>query len=58
MNFLYVQISREILMLVAQDGGRMILPTLQVKNWTLSHYQLDIKKITNKPTNVVNNCYV
>ena len=50
--------SREILMLVAQDGGRMILPTLQVKNWTLSHYQLDIKKITNKPTNVVNNCYV
>ena len=45
MNFLYVQISREILMLVAQDGGRMILPTPQVKNWTLSHYQLDIKKL-------------
>ena len=39
MNFLYVQLSREILMLVAQDGGRMILLTQQVKKLTLSHYQ-------------------
>ena len=31
MNFLYVQLSQEILMLVAQDDGRMILLTQQVK---------------------------
>ena len=45
MNFLYVQLSREILMLVAQDGGRMILPTQQVKKSTLSNYQVDINKL-------------
>ena len=31
MNLLYVQLSQEILMLVAQDDGRMILLTQQVK---------------------------
>ena len=31
-------------MLVAQDGGRMILLTHQVKKLALAHYQLDIKK--------------
>ena len=45
MNFLYVQLSREMLMLVAQDSGRMILPTQQVNKSTLSHYQLDINKL-------------
>ena len=55
MNFLYVQLSREILMLVAQDGGRMILLTQQVNKSTLPHYQLDIKKIFDKPSHVANN---
>ena len=45
MNFLYVQLSREILMFVAQDGGRMILLTQQVKKSALSHYQLDINNL-------------
>ena len=38
MNFLYVQLSQEILILVAQDGGRMKLPTQQVKKSTLSYH--------------------
>ena len=34
MNFLYVQVLREILMLVAPDGGRRILLAQQVKKLT------------------------
>ena len=45
MNFLYVQLSREILMLIAEDGDRMIVLTQQVKKLTLSHYQLDLNKL-------------
>ena len=45
MNFLYVELSREILMLIAQDRGRMILVTEQVKKLTPSHYRLDINKL-------------
>ena len=45
MNFLCVQLLPEISMLVAQDGGRMILLTQQVNKSTLSHYQLDINKL-------------
>ena len=45
MNFLYVQLSQEILMIVAQDGGRMIFLTQQVKKPTLSHHELDFKKL-------------
>ena len=37
MNFHYVRLSQEILMLIAQDGGRIIL-------LTYTHYQLDINK--------------
>ena len=37
MNFLYVQLSQEILILVAQDGGRMILLTQQFKKSTPTH---------------------
>ena len=47
-NFLYVQLSPEILMLVAQDGGRMIWLTQQVKKSILSTYQLDINKLLRK----------
>ena len=39
------QLSLEILMLVAQDRGRMISLTQQVKKSILSHYQLDINKL-------------
>ena len=45
MNFLYVQLSREILMLIVEDGDRMIVLTQQVKKLTLSHYQLDLNKL-------------
>ena len=58
MNFLYVQLSREILMLVAQDGGRMILLTQQVNKSTLPHYQLDINKfLINLATSQITLCH-
>ena len=44
MNVLYVQLSYEILMLVAHDASRMVLLTQQVKKSIISHYQLDINK--------------
>ena len=45
MKFLPVQLLQETLMVVAQDGRKMILVTEQVKKLTLSHYQLDINKL-------------
>ena len=45
MNFLYFQVSLEILMLVAQDGGKMTLLNQQVKKLTLTHHLLDIHKL-------------
>ena len=32
-------------MFLVQIGGKMMLPTQQVRNLTLSHHQLDIHKI-------------
>ena len=52
MNFLYVQMSQEILLLAAQDGGRMILLTQQVKKSTLTS-SASCKQIIDKPTHVV-----
>ena len=58
MGFLYFQLSKEILMLVAQDGGRMILLTQQLKELTLLHRQLDIEKLLiNLPMLQVILCY-
>ena len=45
MTFLDVQLSWEVLMLVAQDGGRIILVSQRVKKSTLSHHQLDIRNL-------------
>ena len=45
MNFFYVQLSKDMSMLVAQDGHRIILLTQQVKKSTLPHYQLDVNKL-------------
>ena len=53
MNILYFQLSQEILMLFAQDNGRMML--LNQSRNRLSHYQLDINKWLIKPTQVINN---
>ena len=53
MNLLYVQLSQEILMVVAQDGGRMIL-IQQVKKSTLT-LSAGCNNIIDKPTHVINN---
>ena len=43
-EFLYVQMSQEISMLVAQDGGKMILLPQRIYKSSLSDYQQDISK--------------
>lgn len=57
MHFLYVQKSPNILILVAQDGVKMILLTQQVIALTQSCHQLD-KQIIDKTTYVKNNCFL
>ena len=52
-NLFYVQLSQEILMVIAQDGGRMIL-IQQVKKSTLT-LSAGCKQIIDKPTHVINN---
>ena len=42
-------------MFVAEDGGRMILLTQQVKKWTLSIFSAGYKQIIDKPTHIANN---
>ena len=46
MNSHYVLLSQVILMLDAQGGGKMTLLTQQSKKLTLSHHQLDVKKLS------------
>ena len=50
-KFHYVQLSQEILVLFAQDGGRMILLAQQVKKSTLTS-SARYKQIIDKPTYV------
>ena len=45
MNSLYVSLSQDILMVVALDGEKMALLTLQTKKLTLSHPQQDMHKL-------------
>ena len=49
-----VQLSLEILMLVAQDGGKMTLLTQQITKLTLSiRASAEYRQIIDKPTHVV-----
>ena len=54
MNFLYVPLSQEILMLAVLVGRKMMLLTLRAKKSTLTSLA-GYAKIINKPTHVVNN---
>ena len=54
MNFLYVPLSQEILMLAVLVGRKMMLLTLHAKKSTLTSLA-GYAKIINKPTHVVNN---
>ena len=55
MNFLFAQSLLETLMLDARNGAMKILTVQLAVKLILSHHQLDIKKIINKPTHIGNN---
>ena len=54
MNFHYVQFSKKILMLVGQDGCRMILLTQQIKKLSLTSLA-GYKELADKSTHAANN---
>ena len=59
MNLCYVQLSQVILMPDVHGGGKMTLLTQQGKKLTLSHHQLDIKKLLiNLPMLLITLCHV
>ena len=53
-NFLHVQLSSNVLILIAQDGEKMILVVLQVKKLTLIS-SAGYTQVIDNPTKFANN---